>query len=333
MGALHVDAGQPALPERVSCAKHGAMERLLLPALIVLTNLTAHAQVGPVHHWLLDENAGAIAHEWVGGSHGTLTDGALWDPVGGRHGGAVRFDGVNDRILAGPCDLTNGGTGITLALWVKPDFVTGMDRTILAKAHGAQVNDAIWSIAFVNASSIRFRLRTGGIVAEMNTGPSSIFNGVWYHVVASYDGAHMRVHVNGALMGSLACTGSIGFHPTAGVSMAALGSGTQPFSGWLDDVRIYDRGLTEMEIIDLLFANVPTHVVAASPTPSRAGLLGCPSGAWDEVTVIDATGRVIFSGGPLAGDAHSLPSILPSGMHLLRLRTGDRQCARKVHVP
>ncbi|MCW5898536.1 MAG: hypothetical protein KIT10_04630 [Flavobacteriales bacterium] len=309
------------------------MERLLLPALIVLTNLAAHAQVGPVYHWLLDEDAGAVAHEWVGGSHGTLTDGALWDPAGGRHGGAVRFDGVDDRILAGPCDLTNGGTGITLALWVKPDFVTGMDRTILAKAHGPQVNDAIWSITFVNASSIRFRLRTGGTVAELNTGPSSIFNGVWYHVVASYDGAHMRVHVNGALMGSLARSGSIGFHPTAGVSMAALGNGTQPFSGWLDDVRIYDRGLTEMEIIDLLFANVPTHVETASPTPRQAGLLGCPSGAWEQVTVLDATGRVTYEAVTLTGDAPMPLANLPSGMHLLRLRTGDRKCVRKVHIP
>lgn len=236
------------------------MERsLTLPVCFALLHLV-QAQAPPLFHWPLDEASGAVAQDIRGGQHGSLQGGVVWAPNDGHHQGAARFDGVNDRILLGPCDITSGGPGFSLSLWVKPDFVTGMERTLAFKAIGPNPADHIWSLAFVNATALRFRLRTGGSTTELQSPPGTLFSGVWYHIVASYTGGQMRIHVNGALMASTAASGTQGFHPQAPASIGATPSGTAPFSGWIDDVRIYDRGLSEGEIIDLLFETLSTAV-------------------------------------------------------------------------
>ncbi|MCU0320628.1 MAG: LamG domain-containing protein [Flavobacteriales bacterium] len=222
--------------------------------------LVLHAQAPPMFHWPLDETSGTVAADIQGGQDGSLQGGVVWAPEDGHHQGAARFDGVNDRILLGPCDITSGGPGFSLSLWVKPDFVTGMERTLAYKAVGTSASDHIWSLAFVNATALRFRLRTGGTTTELMSPPGTLFSGVWYHVVASYTGTQLRIHVNGALMASTNASGTQGFHPQSPASIGATPSGSAPFSGWIDDVRIYDRGLSDGEIFDLLFETLNTAV-------------------------------------------------------------------------
>ncbi|MEZ4755316.1 MAG: LamG domain-containing protein [Flavobacteriales bacterium] len=236
------------------------MERsLLLPACLAFIG-NVQAQAPPLFHWPLDEASGAVAIDIRGGQHGSLQGGVVWAPEDGHHQGAARFDGVNDRILLGACDITSGGPGFSISMWVKPDFVTGMERTLAIKAIGPNAADHIWSLAFVNATALRFRLRTGGSAMELLSPPGTLFSGIWYHVVASYTGAQMRIHVNGALMASTSAAGAQGFHPQAPASIGATPSGTAPFSGWIDDVRIYDHGLSDGEITDLLFETLSTAV-------------------------------------------------------------------------
>lgn len=262
------------------------------PLPLLLTCGLAGAQP-PTFHWPLDESTGNVAHAW-GGSDGQLAGGTTWDPTGGHHQGAARFDGVDDRIVLGPCDIITGSGAMTISLWTKPDFVTGMERSIIAKAVGPQSADHIWSIAFVNGTALRFRLNVGGSTAELTTSPSSLFGGNWYHIVGVYDGAEMRVYVNAGLLGSAPQSGIVGLHPQAPASIGALSTGSQPYSGWIDDVRIYDRALDLDEITDLLFANMTTGVFPDRITGNAD--LGMLSDRSTILTVYDPIGRVIWSG-------------------------------------
>jgi hypothetical protein len=74
----------------------------------------------------------------------------------------------------------------------------------------------------------------------------------WTHVASTYDGATLRIYVNGVLDHSLAVTGTtcanadaliIGakVKPSAGISEAY-------FDGRIDDVRVYRRALSASEI-------------------------------------------------------------------------------------
>ncbi|MBL7981174.1 MAG: LamG domain-containing protein [Flavobacteriales bacterium] len=255
----------------------------------------ACAQAGPVFHWPLDESSGTVAQPVAGNSPGILSGGVLWDPLGGHHQGAARFDGVDDRILLGPCDLTNGGGALTLSVWVKPDFVTAMERTLIAKTTGPQPADHHWSLSFVNASAVRFRLNAGGTTTELSTSPSSIFSGTWYHIVASYDGAQMRIHVNGALMAATPKTGAIGMAPQSPASLGARSTGAAPFSGWLDDARIYARALSDQEIIGLLFETLTTGIpnAARSTLSINNGALSLPTGIWEHLRLYSISGALL----------------------------------------
>ncbi|MBX2979095.1 MAG: LamG domain-containing protein [Flavobacteriales bacterium] len=300
--------------------------------LFVFLGLGSHAQSGLIHHWPLDESAGNVAQDLVSGSTGLLQAGALWAPGQGYHGGAVRTDGVDDRVLLGPCDLLNGSGGITLSLWVKPDFVTAMERTLIAKTSGPQTSDHIWSIAFVNATALRFRLRTAGTVHELSTPPSSLFGGTWYHIVASYDGSMMRLYVNGSLMAFAPASGSIGVFPAAPASLGARSTGAAPFSGWLDDVRIFDRGLSEPEILGILLGSVPTALDPPQVITDARSAANFPE-TWSHLRIMDLAGRTLREHG---GGQHVLiPRMLddlPTGIHLLQFHAPDGMHVRRVLV-
>lgn len=275
----------------------------------------------PVLHWTLDESSGSVAHEMNGLSPGVLLGGVQWDPNGGHHLGACRFDGVDDRILLGACDITTGTGGMALSLWIKPDLVTGMERVILAKASGSQLQDHVWSLALVNATAVRFRLRTGGSTKELTTPPSSIFSGAWYHVIASYDGSSMRIYLNGALMAESAVTGSTGYHPQVVASLGALNTGVHPFSGWVDDVRIHDRGLTQNEVIDILLEEeLTTFVPGLTPWGRMSGSMMPAERGGSSLQFLDASGRAVLS--PFISAVGEMPDLsrIPAGFYLVCLQ-------------
>jgi len=302
--------------------------------LFTLHLVSASAQSGPAYYWLLDETSGTMAQAFSGGSPGVLQGGVLWDPIGGHHQGAARFDGVDDRILLGPCDLTNGGAQITLSLWVRPDFVTGMERTLIAKATGPTAEDHQWSIAFVNATALRFRLRTGGTTTELNTSPSSIFSGTWYHVAAVYDGAQMWLYINGGLMASTSKSGSLNFAPQAPASLGAQSTGSAPFSGWIDDVRIYDRALTGTEVIGILFEQITTGIADAPHALSyRDGMLHVPAGHWTTVTIIDPSGRTVMERPVAYTLTNTEVGTLPTGIYLVCLLGPEQRSVHRMLLP
>ncbi len=297
----------------------------------LLVSSVSFAQPSPAFYWKLDGTSGNTATAATGGSDGTLVGGVLWDPAGGHHQGAARFDGVNDRIVFGACDLTNGGDVMSISLWIKPDFVTGMERTLIAKTVGPTAADHVWSIALINSTALRFRLKTGGTTTELSTAPSSLSGGTWYHMVAVYDGTQMRVYTNGSLMGAVPKSGSIGYHPQAPASLGATSTGTEPFSGWIDDVRVYDFALSDLDIMNILFEGVttaiPGHAIACTPTTFAQLASG-----YEQVTLSDAMGRTVLHRSLNTSSNVELPS-LSAGIYLVCFQGHGTRTATRMVVP
>jgi len=74
---------------------------------------------------------------------------------------------------------------------------------------------------------------------------------VWYHAAATYDGKMFKSYINGECVGSVAVAD--GF--TADTSSVYIGMDppgwTEFMKGALDEIRIYDRALSEKEIADI----------------------------------------------------------------------------------
>ena len=71
----------------------------------------------------------------------------------------------------------------------------------------------------------------------------------WTHVAARYDGAQLRIFINGTLdTATTAATGTL----SATTEPVFIGGGYNHFHGYLDDISIYNRALSDSEITDLV---------------------------------------------------------------------------------
>jgi hypothetical protein len=195
-----------------------------------------------------DQGTGATAIDASGnGNHGTLS-GATWTPSG-RFGGAVSFDGINDWVTvvdAASLDLT---TGMTLAAWVQPSTINGWETVVLKEA-GSELAFALYADNNGNDSGGPRRpaawIRQGG-TSYSTLGSQQLAVGQWTHLAAAYDGAALRLYVDGTLTSSLSRTGAIN------VSSGPLRIGgnaiwNEWFNGLIDEVRVYNHALTQLEI-------------------------------------------------------------------------------------
>ena len=157
-----------------------------------------------------------------------------------------------------------------------------------------------------------------------------VVDDAWHHVVMQTDGSTTSVYVDGALDGSKPQTLVVGNGSSdnkiyMGDNIISTGS----FLGALNDVRIYDRVLTQAEIDTLssgLFTNLPQEVVAtqsgvkAYPNPShgRVSLEVGGEQVMESVVVMDVAGQVVQNIRPTAGNRVELELTGPAGFYFIR---------------
>jgi len=194
--------------------------------------------------WTLDEGVGVTAVDWSGyGHHGTLKGSTFW--AEGYDLGALEFTGSGDFVeMTGYTGVT-GTNPRTMTAWVR---TTTPDRTILS-----------WG---VNTAGQKWRMRsdsTGGLRAEVNGGyhygVTNIADGQWHHVAVTFedDGTPDALDLMLYVDGQLDATSDSLDEPidTSDTGVVRIGESpwhNSPFVGLIDDVRIYDRVLTQEDI-------------------------------------------------------------------------------------
>ncbi|NJM42573.1 MAG: hypothetical protein HC853_18435 [Anaerolineae bacterium] len=116
-----------------------------------------------------------------------------------------------------------------------------------------------------------FGTDTGAVVKSAQP----INNGAWRHVVVSRDSATglVKVHVDGALSASGAMTTGYLYQRAFGIGRPENGQLANYFPGSLDEVRIYNRQLTDGEVLALYsdLAGEPAAITSGSPTTATYG--------------------------------------------------------------
>ena len=212
---------------------------------------------GPVSSYPLNGNA----NDATGGNNGTLNNAPTFGPDrNGTAASAIVLNGTNQAVnLGDPANLQILGP-ITLSAWINPTNVTSL-RNILNKGHnttGVSPNPVNGEITMrVNAGPLLTAGSWNGADHTANfTGGATI--NTWQHVCGVYDGTTWRLYKNGVQVASIVdATGAV---PVAGNTVANnvwnIGSrGGAPteraFAGSIDDVAIYNRGLTANEVLAL----------------------------------------------------------------------------------
>jgi hypothetical protein len=173
-------------------------------------------------------------------NHGTLTGAAR--STEGRFGTSMSFDGAGDWITvpdSNTLDLTNA---MTLEAWVKPSALSGW-RTVLMKEQTAGLVYGLYANSDTNRPSAHaFTTRE-----EDTRGTVQLATGVWAHLAATFDGANLRIFINGTQASSHALAGSL-LGSSGALRIGGNGIWGEYFSGLIDEVRVYKRVLTAAEI-------------------------------------------------------------------------------------
>ena len=207
----------------------------------------------PAAYWRLGEASGSSAADSSGNGNGgsyaggvTLAAPALInDP-----NTAASFDGNDDRMYFSDSASLSPTAAISLEAWVRPNAVptaagSGWHliskwNTALLYIQGGVNPKFVFTLYNSGASSYGPYLASTTTVAAATT----------YHVVGTYDGAMMRLYVNGVLEGTAARSGAVNDSTFGGV-LAGGGWGTLPspaFHGRLDEVAIYGTALSTARV-------------------------------------------------------------------------------------
>jgi hypothetical protein len=213
-----------------------------------------------VAYWTLDEGTGSTAHDASGNGHDGAVHEAIWTE--GILNWALQFDGVDDNVDLGGLDVVSEGVpGLSISVWIKADSFFGyyMDGRILSKTTSTSGRDHYWMLSTIRSSNdpvLRFRLRADGSTTTLVASTGVVTQGEWIHAVASYDGQFMRLYKDNVEVGSTPKTGEVSVNPSVLASIGNNPDGSRPWHGTIDDVRLYDRGLTPAEIDSLYQAGI-----------------------------------------------------------------------------
>lgn len=169
-------------------------------------------------------------------------------PVQSPGARSLSFNGSTHYLNAGQFNLS--GNAVTFEGWVKvnafkPNF------PYISSVMGIEVGDsnsAMLRFGDGNLANnkLQFILSFGAAQVKVNTATTFSTN-TWYHIAATYDGAAMKIYVNGVLDASVPVTGN--FTANGILYLARNYENARTLNGFLDEFRVWKRALTAAEIL------------------------------------------------------------------------------------
>ena len=202
-----------------------------------------------------DEESGATATDCSGRGHdGTLLGNVAGSRVAGHSGKAVMFDGTQTCVdLGTPSDFILTGP-FTVAAWIKVDEYevpapANDSRAILSKTKSATASG--WRFVTQGAGSstgVGFKVGTAS-GSDSVTSPTPQPVATWIHAAGVWvPNDRAEVYVGGALVKKTTTIPPILEDAAQTLYAGCVRPGAQHFKGTMDELRIYNRALTEAEI-------------------------------------------------------------------------------------
>lgn len=231
---------------------------------------------GLVLHYTFDRDTETIEDRSPSENNGTLHNGTLVHKDG--HGKVLSLDGENDRVRIANKPSLEIVSELSLAFAINitsfgPGGYANERAFVINKGKDYWWNPA-YALGFSKASGAgkpRWPGKPGPLPAlfhvckaagAQNGGGKTLSSktrlesGKWYHVAGTYDGKELRIYINGKLENTASYSGPL----RSDNAPVFLGGGNLSSIEWgnhftanclLDEVRIYNRALSESEIARL----------------------------------------------------------------------------------
>lgn len=223
------------------------LARTSLCLLCILFPAAVAAQLAPIAYWPMDDNTGCIAAEATDGPTAFLapacpSNAPSWMSgleVNGQPGGALLLDGTDDYVRVPHTEAIEHFEALTFMAWVRHQPTDSYTPIIDQRDSAADGYD----LYFTPTSRLFLRVNNATL-----TGPTVVADGAWHHVAAIYDGTTMRLYVDGVLDRQQNV-------PSMTVDVEAdlllgqhFSDPSLSYAGALDEVRLFDVGLSESEV-------------------------------------------------------------------------------------
>jgi hypothetical protein len=227
-------------------------------------------------HWTLDQSdyqGGQYLDVSGNGHHADITGVPTFvgDPAG-NPSAAVQVSPAGGYATAGTWDPSAVSNSLTVTAWINPT-TSGANPGIVSKRESWGDENMRWTVNLTDDDLIRFITDSGGALRSDDSVPLN----EWTHVACSYDVTtdEAKIYINGedaatdtdfALDSNDVATLRIG-HYDGSITASDI------FPGGLDDIRIYNYGLTIVEAADLYY-QMTGKSVCLNPPEARFDLDG-----------------------------------------------------------
>jgi hypothetical protein len=219
--------------------------------------VTVHAPPPPsgslLGAWSFDEGTGATLGDSSGNGRTGAVTGATWTT--GRYGQALSFDG-NDVVTLGDLDLTGP---FTVMVWMQTRSLheSGCGALVMKpRAYGFEICQERLYASVGTGSTWTERHGEALTSADLN---------VWKHLALTHDGRFLRYYIDGTFYTWAETT----YGTSDNVLLFGGGDTSSGFwNGLIDEVRIYNRALSETEIQTDM--NTPVGTVSPGQPPVLA---------------------------------------------------------------
>ena len=200
-----------------------------------------------IANWPMHEGVGTSIIDKGGVNTCTLNGGTPW---------------TNNRLSFNGSIFVDCGTTSTLkpknfsiSLWFNSVDVAPAYRTLIGNGWDGGAGFGLWTAY----NAVTFYVGNG-VSPRKNEMSSAIVSNTWYNVVAIYsEGVGSKLYVNGILKSSLSTfTGSLVYDANS-FNIGKLYGGYYYFNGSIDDVRIYNRILSQVEITAIYNLQKTSH--------------------------------------------------------------------------
>ena len=191
--------------------------------------------------WDFNELRGTVTADSSGnGNTGTLHN-VSW--ASNVCTGCIALSGSNSYVSVAESTSLEVASQMTVSMWLRPNSNGNVDPRTISKLYS-------WDVK-LNGGSRAPQFSAGGMYGMLNY---SLALNQWQHVVFTFSSGVLKGYVNGKPVALAANTFTAG--STLALQMYGLYLGTDPsktafYKGYMDDVRIYNRVLSDTDVAAL----------------------------------------------------------------------------------
>lgn len=218
-----------------------ASGQMMLPGVVASSVQTFTLNDGLYGHWKFENNA----EDSFASFDGTATNITY---IAGKSGYAASFNGTSSRIVIG--NVIKPTTAISFSIWTKDGGQSTTRHIISNSIYNTAWRG--WRFERNNDNSTGMMLFDGSAGSYFDQAYGTNYsNDAWHHTIFTWNGTTVYIYKDGIKSTGYSYSNLISYGTTHNLTFGANDSGGQVYDGEIDEVRIYNRALTDDEAYEL----------------------------------------------------------------------------------